>query len=63
MDKSTDVLPESEKTLGDQKNMGFMSTLVVKGTVKYSCLLIICKGRGVGVVVSTGTETEIGEEN
>lgn len=31
VDKITDVLPESEKALGDQKNMGFMSTLVVKG--------------------------------
>jgi len=48
VDKTTDPLPESEKALGDQTNMGFMSTLVVKG-------------RGTGVVVATGIETEIGK--
>jgi len=48
VDKSTETLGESEKALGDQVNMGFMSTLVVKG-------------HGSGIVVSTGIDTEIGK--
>ncbi|WP_315121589.1 cation-translocating P-type ATPase [uncultured Clostridium sp.] len=49
VDKNSDlVLDSSDTTLGDQKNMAFMSTLVTYG-------------RGVGVAVGTGMSTEIGK--
>ena len=49
VDKQTDPLPQ-HTGLGDQSNMGFSSTLVTYGT-------------GVGVVVNTGDNTEIGKIN
>ncbi|MFU0825330.1 calcium-transporting P-type ATPase, PMR1-type [Clostridium sp.] len=42
------ILEDSKTTLGDQKNMAFMSTLATHG-------------RGIGVAVSTGMNTEIGK--
>ncbi len=48
-DKQADLLIEAEDTpLGDQKNMAFMSTLATYG-------------RGVGIAVATGMETQIGK--
>lgn len=48
-DKEADLIIEDVNTpLGDQKNMAFMSTLV-------------SNGRGVGVAVSTGMNTQIGK--
>lgn len=48
-EKSTDVISSNGKVpIGDQTNMAFMSTLVTYG-------------RGSGVVVNTGMETEIGK--
>ena len=46
--KYADSISESIKTLGDKKNMAYMSTFVVGG-------------HGKGVVVSTGMNTEIGK--
>lgn len=49
VDKDADIILKDEKTpLGDQKNMAFMSTLV-------------STGRGVGIAVTTGMNTEIGK--
>lgn len=47
-DKDSNFATSGEVPLGDQKNMAFMSTLSTYG-------------RGTGVVVSTGMETEIGK--
>ena len=48
-EKSTEVIKSDEKVpIGDRSNMGFMSTLVTYG-------------RGTGVVVNTGMDTEIGK--
>ena len=43
-----DTLKEDDVSLGDQRNMAFMSTLVTYG-------------RGLGVAVATGMDTEIGK--
>lgn len=48
IDKSTDPLPTGELPLGDRINMAYMGTVVTYG-------------RGLGVVVSTGMKTELGE--
>ncbi|MBN2699487.1 MAG: calcium-translocating P-type ATPase, PMCA-type [Bacteroidales bacterium] len=48
VDKQVDVLPGSDVTVGDRKNMAFSS-----GMVTY--------GRGKGVVVGTGMQTEVGK--
>lgn len=47
-DKSSDIINEKDVPLGDQKNMAFSSTLATYG-------------RGVGIVVSTGMDTQIGK--
>lgn len=47
IDKSTEVISEPDLPLGDLKNMTFKGTLVTNG-------------RGVGVVVETGMNTQIG---
>ncbi|MBO3333976.1 calcium-transporting P-type ATPase, PMR1-type [Clostridium perfringens] len=47
-EKDASFLPDKEITIGDQNNMAFMSTLATYG-------------RGVGVVVGTGMNTEIGK--
>lgn len=46
--KSTDRLADDDVPLGDQRNLGFMGTLLTRGTAK-------------GVVVRTGMETEMGK--
>ena len=46
-DKTTDPITRSEVSLGDQSNMAFMST-------------IVSGGGGVGIVTSTGMDTEVG---
>ncbi|MFC3770003.1 calcium-translocating P-type ATPase, SERCA-type [Paenibacillus sp. GCM10012303] len=46
--KHTDALQEGEVPLGDQKNIGFMGTMVTRGTAK-------------GIVIRTGMETEMGK--
>ncbi|MGI9244352.1 MAG: cation-translocating P-type ATPase [Verrucomicrobiales bacterium] len=46
-DKTTDPILSSDVSLGDQSNMAFMST-------------IVSGGGGVGVVTSTGMDTEVG---
>lgn len=48
VEKMSGRLPGKEVPLGDRKNMGFMGTMVVRGT-------------GVGVVVHTGMGTEMGK--
>ncbi|TCS84370.1 calcium-translocating P-type ATPase, SERCA-type [Tepidibacillus fermentans] len=48
VNKQEDVIPYEDIPLGDQKNMAFMGTLVTRGT-------------GVGVVVETGMNTEMGK--
>ncbi|KAL7717998.1 Cation-transporting P-type ATPase N-terminal domain-containing protein [Entamoeba marina] len=48
IEKSIDAIKSPNVSVGDRKNIAFMSTSVVKG-------------RGLGVVVSTGHETEIGK--
>ncbi|MCM8711131.1 calcium-transporting P-type ATPase, PMR1-type [Clostridium sp. SYSU_GA19001] len=49
VDKNSDLILEASNTpLGDQKNMAFMSTLATYG-------------RGVGIAVGTGMDTEIGK--
>jgi Ca2+-transporting ATPase len=45
--KQTDALPEGDIPLGDRLNLGYKSSMVVNG-------------RGQGLVVATGMETEIG---
>ncbi|MBI5996190.1 calcium-transporting P-type ATPase, PMR1-type [Clostridium perfringens] len=47
-EKDASFLPDKEIPIGDQNNMAFMSTLATYG-------------RGVGVVVGTGMDTEIGK--
>ena len=46
--KSTDKIDSNIKNLGDKSNIAFMSTLIVNG-------------RGKGVVIATGMDTEIGK--
>lgn len=48
VEKTSNRLPSADVPLGDRKNMGYMSTLVVKGT-------------GIGIVVHTGMKTEMGK--
>jgi Ca2+-transporting ATPase len=45
--KTSERLPGGDIPLGDRKNMGYMGTMVVRGT-------------GIGVVVATGMATEMG---
>lgn len=47
VDKTSIRLSRSDVSLGDRKNMGYMGTMVVRGS-------------GVGVVVHTGMDTEMG---
>lgn len=47
-DKYSDTITEKDVPLGDQKNMAFSSTLATYG-------------RGIGIVVSTGMDTQIGK--
>ena len=47
VDKTSDALEDGNIGLGDQKNMGFMTTMVTSGT-------------GLGIVVGTGMQTEVG---
>jgi Ca2+-transporting ATPase len=46
--KMTEALPQAEVPLGDQRNVGFMGTMVARGTAK-------------AVVVRTGMATEMGK--
>ncbi|QBQ07342.1 Ca2+-transporting ATPase [Spiroplasma gladiatoris] len=48
VDKVDEILDENQLVLGDQKNIAFMSTLVIEGKMK-------------GVVFNTGRESEIGK--
>ncbi|WP_027308558.1 calcium-translocating P-type ATPase, SERCA-type [Caloramator sp. ALD01] len=48
VDKNSDLLEENNIPIGDRKNMAFMSSMVTYG-------------RGIGVVVQTGMNTEIGK--
>lgn len=47
VEKTSHTLPDSQVSLGDRKNMGFMGTMVVRGS-------------GIGIVVHTGMATEMG---
>ncbi|UUZ95844.1 cation-translocating P-type ATPase [Paenibacillus sp. P25] len=46
--KHTEALPGEEIPLGDQRNLGFMGTMLTRGTAK-------------GIVIRTGMETEMGK--
>jgi len=46
--KSVGVIPDDEVPLGDQRNMGFLGTMITMGTAR-------------GVVVRTGMKTEMGK--
>ncbi|HZG54962.1 calcium-translocating P-type ATPase, SERCA-type [Paenibacillus sp.] len=46
--KSTAAIPEADVPLGDQRNMGFLGTMITMGTAR-------------GVVVRTGMRTEMGK--
>src|SRR5262249_23776809 len=48
VEKITTPLPDSDLPLGDRRNMAYMGTVVTNG-------------RGRGVIVATGTETEFGQ--
>jgi magnesium-transporting ATPase (P-type) len=48
VNKNTDFIAEREAPVGDRTNMAFKNTLV-------------SRGRGIGIVVSTGLNTEIGK--
>lgn len=48
VNKHAETIPENEVPLGDQKNIGFMGTMVTRGS-------------GRGVVIRTGMETEMGK--
>ncbi|MGD9677871.1 MAG: calcium-translocating P-type ATPase, SERCA-type [Vulcanibacillus sp.] len=48
VNKSEGSIPYIDLPLGDQKNMGFMGTLITRGT-------------GMGLVVATGMDTEMGK--
>lgn len=48
VEKTSQRLPRADIPLGDRKNMGYMGTLVVQGT-------------GIGMVVHTGMQTEMGK--
>ncbi|TCS94593.1 calcium-transporting P-type ATPase, PMR1-type [Hazenella coriacea] len=47
VNKTSHALPYSQVSLGDRKNMGYMGTMVVRGS-------------GIGIVVHTGMATEMG---
>lgn len=47
-EKDADVIFDNDVSIGDRKNMGYMSTIVTYG-------------RGKGIVIGTGTHTEIGK--
>ena len=47
VDKKVEVIDDATVGLGDQRNMGFMTTIVTSGT-------------GLGIVVNTGMKTEVG---
>ncbi len=47
VEKDQNYETEKEEPVGERKNMGFSSTMIVNGT-------------GIGIVTSTGTQTEIG---
>lgn len=48
VEKTSNRLPRADVPLGDRKNMGYMGTLVIRGT-------------GIGMVVHTGMQTEMGK--
>ncbi|KAL6055878.1 P-type ATPase [Balamuthia mandrillaris] len=48
VEKKTDVIDNQDCPIGDRKNLAFMSTLVTKG-------------KGKGIVVMTGSRTELGQ--